>query len=396
VKRIRQPRWAFLAAPASLYARRDSARADGSPGVGGRWNRVPPPAVARVVERARQWLSRLHMHSAPPYAVMMELIVNSWTSQAITAAVQLGVADALADGPLRIDELADRVNADPDALGRLLRALIGRGIFRRRRDGRYALNSLARTLRSDAPLSAAGMARLVGSRQHRELWSHLAEAIRTGGSMTVAVHGTDPFDLLRQEPELADAFHQAMADTTEMVVAPITAAYAFDAHSTVVDVGGGVGRLLGAILGAAPNAQGVLYDLPEVVADAPRVLQRHHVAERVRVEPGSFFDAVPKGGDIYVLKQVIHDWPDDKALEILRNVRAAAATGATILLIELVIPDGNREHLGHWSDLEMLLTQAGRDRTEPQYRRLLAAAGFQVTRVVPTASPLSLVEARAV
>lgn len=358
--------------------------------------RVPPPRVARAVERARHHLSRLHLRTAPSYVAMMELIVNSWTSQAISATVQLGVADALADGPLRLDDLATRVNADPDALARLLRALIGRGIFRQRRDGRYALNSLARTLCADAPLSAAGMARMVGSSHHRELWTHLDEAIRTGGSMTVAVHGTDAFDLLRREPELADAFHRAMADTTEMAVGPITAAYAFGGYSTVVDVGGGVGRLLGAIMAAAPNVRGVLYDLPEVVAGAPPVLQRRGVADRVRVVPGSFFDGVPPGGDIYVLKQIIHDWPDDKAVEILRNVRAAMAAGTTILLIEFVIPDHKREHFGHWSDLEMLLTQAGRDRTAPEYRRLLDAAGFQVTQVVPTASPLSLVEARAV
>jgi sulfur carrier protein ThiS len=327
---------------------------------------------------------------------MMEMIMNAWTAQAITAAVDLGIADALADGPLRVEELASEVNADPDALRRLLRALMGRGVFRQRRDGRYQLNSLADTLRSSAPLSAAGLARMVGSHQHREHWSYLADAIRTGEAIIPAVNGTDAFDYLRREPELAEAFNRAMAETTEMTVASLMAAYSFDPYPTVVDVGGGVGQLLAAILAATPTARGILYDLPHAVVQAQPLLRQHGIADRVRVVQGSFFDSVPAGGDIYVLKNVLHDWPEDQAVEILRNVHAAAGIGTTIVLIEFVIPLHKREYVGHWTDLEMLLTQAGRDRTAAEYRALLERAGFRVTRVVATASPLSLVEAEAI
>jgi hypothetical protein len=187
---------------------------------------------------------------------MIEMIMNAWTAQAITATVDLGIADALADGPLRVEELASRVNADPDALRRLLRALIGRGVFRQRRDGRYELNPLADTLRSSAPLSAAGLATMVGSRQHREHWSYLADAIRTGGAVIPAVNGTDAFDYLSREPELAEAFNRAMAETTEMTVASLMAAYSFDPYPTVVDVGGGVKVVLATILAATPRAGG--------------------------------------------------------------------------------------------------------------------------------------------
>lgn len=357
---------------------------------------IPPPKLVRLVERARHYLALIHQRTFPPYAAMMELIFNAWASQAITAAVDLGIADALASGPLRAEELASRVDANPDALRRLMRALIGRGIFHQRRDGRYELNSLADTLRSNAPLSAAGWAQMVGSPQHREHWSYLADAIRTGGAVIPAVNGTDAFDYLSREPELAEAFNRAMAQTTEMTIRPLMAAYAFDAYPTVVDVGGGVGQLLAAILAATPTARGVLFDLPHAVAGAPPLLRQHHVADRVRVVEGSFFDSVPADGDIYVLKNVLHDWTDDKAVEILRKIHTAAKVGTTVLVIEFVIPDHNREHLGHWTDLEMLLTQAGRDRTAAEYRSLLETAGFRVTRVVPTASPLSLVEAKAV
>lgn len=357
---------------------------------------VPPPKLVRLVERARHYLLRFHQRTVPPHVAMTEMIMNAWTAQAITAAVDLGIADALADGPMQLEQLASRANADPDALRRLLRALVGRGVFRQRGDGCYEVNPLANTLRSGAPLSAAGLARMVGSRQHREHWSYLADAIRTGGAVIPAVNGTNAFDYLSREPELADAFNRAMAETTEMTVAPLMAAYSFDPYSTVVDVGGGVGRLLAAILAATPTARGILYDLPHAVIAAQPLLRQHGIADRVRVVEGSFFDSVPAGADIYVLKNVIHDWPDEEAVEILRNVHAAAETGTTILLIEFVIPVHKREYIGHWTDLEMLLTQAGRDRTAAEYRALLERAGFRVTRVVPTASPLSLVEAEAV
>jgi len=357
---------------------------------------VPPPKVVRLVERARHNLLRLHQRTVPPYAAVMEMIMNAWTAQAISAAVELGVADALAEKPLRLEELASKVQAEPDALRRLMRALMGRGIFRRRRDGRYDLNSLADTLRSNAPLSTAGLARMVGSPQHRQHWSHLADAIRTGEAVVPTVHGTDAFDYLRQHPELAEAFNRAMADTTKMTVDSVLAAYSFDAYPTVVDVGGGVGQLLAAILKATPTSHGVLYDLPHAVAAAPPLLRECGIDHRVRVVEGSFFDGVPTGGDIYVLKNVIHDWPDHQAIEILRNVHTAAKTGATVLLIEFVIPIHGREHVGHWTDLEMLLTQTGRDRTAAEYRQLLEFAGLRVKRVLPTASPMGLVEAEAI
>lgn len=327
---------------------------------------------------------------------MMELIVGAWTSQAITVAVELGIADVLDKGPLRLEELASRVKADPDALRRLLRALIGRGIFRQRSDGRYALNALAKSLRANAPLSTAAMAQMVGSVQHREHWSYLTDAIKSGKAVLPALRGMEAFDYLVGEPELKEVFNRAMADTTEMAVDYLMAAYSFYDYQTVVDVGGGVGRLLSAILKTTPSARGVLYDLPHALAEAPPVLRENNVADRVELLEGSFFDSVPAGGDVYVLKMILHDWPDDKAVEILQSVHSAAKVGTKVLVIDCVIPDHDREFLGHWTDLEMLLLQGGRERTVPEYRSLLERAGFRMTQWVPTASPLSFVEAEAI
>lgn len=322
--------------------------------------------------------------------------MEAWTAQAITAAADLGIADALAEGPLSADELATAVDADVDAVRRLLRALIARGIFRRRRDGRYDLTPLADALRSDAEVSLTGFARWLGSAEHREDWSRLTDAIRTGHAVVHELRGRPFFDYLACEPELEEIFNQAMTSTSELAIAPVVAAYDFSSYGTIVDIGGGQGRLLAAILAVTPHACGVLFDQPQVVAGAPAVLQRHRVADRVRIAEGSFFDAVPEGGDAYVLKNVIHDWTDDDAVRILRNVRRASELGTKVLLVELVIPPHDREFPGKLLDLEMLVLVSARERTAAEYARLLEDAGFQMTRVAQTASPFSVVEATAV
>jgi C-methyltransferase len=356
---------------------------------------VPPATLARIVEWIRHHLYRLNQRLAPAPAAVLEMILASWTSQAITVAAQLGVADALANGPLPIDELAARVGADADALRRLLRALIGRGIFRHRRDGRYELNALADTLRSDAPVSVACAARFYGSREQRERWTLLVDAVRTGSAVVPALRGKESFDYFAEQPELAELFNRTMTSISELTDGSVVAGYDFSVYPTIVDVGGGHGPLLAAILAATPGSRGILYDLPRVVASAPNLLRKHNVADRVRIAEGSFFDSVPGGGDAYILKNIMHDWPDEKAVQILRNVCAAAGSRATVLLVELVIPNNNRDFPGKWADLEMLLNLAARERTADEYGDLLSQAGLRMIRVVQTASPLSVVEARA-
>ena len=354
---------------------------------------VPPVPLVRLTERLRHRLYRIHQRLAPAPVVMLDLILAGWMSQAIEAAAELGIADALAAGPLTGGELARRVGADPDAMNRLMRALISRGVFRQRRDGTYALNALADTLRADAPVSMAGAAMFYGSPQHREHWSMLAESVRTGKATIPALRGKGFFDYLTDDAQLAALFNAAMTSISEMAEQTIVAAYDFTPCRMIVDVGGGHGRLLAAILSAAPTARGVLYDLPDVVSAAPAQLHKLGVAGRVRIEAGSFFEDIPAGGDTYVLKHIIHDWPDDEAVVILRKLRAACNATATVLLVELVIPEHDRDFIGKWADLEMLQGVNGRERTAAQYRTLLERSGFKMTRVVPTASPFSLVEA---
>ncbi len=359
-------------------------------------SKVPPARVVRAMETARHHLDRMHRRMVPPPVAMIEMIIDAWSAQAITAAADLGIADALANGPLSADELAAAVDADAGALSRLLRALISRGIFRQRRDGRYDLTPLADPLRSDAEVSLAGFARWVGSRQHREHWSLLTEAVRTGRAAVPGLRGKPVFDYLADETELAEIFNEAMTGTSELAIAPVIAAYDFSSYSTIVDIGGGHGRLLSAILAATPHARGVLFDLPHVVAGAPAVFREHHVDDRARIAEGSFFDSAPQGGDAYLLKAVIHDWSGDEAARILSNVRTAAGAGKYLLLVELVIPRHSRDFAGKWVDLDMMVGTDARGRTAAEYDRLLNRCGFHMTRLVETASPYSLVEARAI
>ena len=327
---------------------------------------------------------------------LQELILAAWMSQAITAIADLRVADALSGGPLPLDELADKVGANPDALRRLLRVLISRGIFLRRDDDRYELNPMAQLLRSDAPVSMAAMARFIGAQQHREHWSLLTQAIRSGDAAVPALRGKEFFDYLGDEPEFGQIFNDAMTSLSGATIGPVIDAYDFTPYRTIVDVAGGHGRLLAAILGSAPDARGVLYDLPEVIAGAGSLLREAGVAERVQLAEGSFFDKVPAGGDAYLLKNIIHDWDDEPSVQILRNVRSAAATGAALLLIEAVVPDDDSESAAKLTDMEMLLINNGRERTAGEYRRLLDEAGFRLSRVVDTNSRFNIIEARAV
>jgi O-methyltransferase domain/Dimerisation domain len=355
--------------------------------------KIPPARVARAVDRVRHHLSRLHLRLAPPPIAVMELILGAWLSQAITAATQLGIADALVAGPLTADELGAKVGADSDAVARLMRLLISRGIFRRRSGNRFALNALGDTLRSDAPVSMAGAALFFGSKEHREHWTSLVESVRTGKASVPAIRGMEFFEYVAENPDFAGLFNNAMTSTSEMLEAALVAAADLNRFRTIADVGGGHGKMLSAMLTAAPSARGVLVDLPDVVAGAPAVFAERGLIERVRIEGGSFFDGVPSGADAYVMKNVLHDWDDDKSTDILRNIRAVADSGTTLLLFEMVIPEHDREFFGKLVDLEMLLVAGSFERSENQWRTVLERGGFRLTRIVPTASPLSVVEA---
>lgn len=354
--------------------------------------KVPPARLVRIVDGVRARVGSLHRKMVPPQVAMIDLISGSMVSQALYVVAKLGIADELRDGSLPPEDIADRVGANPDAVNRLLRALGSQGVFRVDSEGRYSLTALGRTLRSDAEVPMGTMAKLVGTPEHWEHWGHLLDSVRDGGDAVSKVRGMNLWDYFEQNTEYGQVFNSAMTGMSGFAKVPVLAAYDFSRFRKIVDVGGGHGSLLAAILQRSPHGRGVLFDQPSVTAGADEVLRAHGVQERCEVESGSFFDTVPAGGDAYILKNIIHDWSDEQGLRILRNVREAIDPDGRLLLVEFVVPEGNGPHPAKLIDLEMLVMVGGRERTEKEHREFLARAGFRLDKVVETVSPLCVLE----
>lgn len=330
----------------------------------------------------------------PPAVAMLQLTMGALVSQAVSVIARLGVADVLAAGPQPVEQIAQRVGAHRSALYRVLRALGDVGVVAELENRQFALTPLSELLRSDVPGSMRGWATMVGMPFHRYPWTDLYETVLTGESAFDRVHGTKVFDYLAEHPEDAAIFDAAMTSISTNESVSIAKAYDFSRFNTIVDVGGGRGGLLAAILSANPHLQGVLFDVPTVVAGIDDELAAAEVVGRCEVVSGDFFDSVPDGADAYLLSAIIHDWDDDQAVQILRTCRAAMTDRACMLLAEIVLPEGPAPSIGKLADLEMLvMTAGGRQRTEAELRALLGRAGLRLTRTIPSTSMVSLVEA---
>ena len=331
----------------------------------------------------------------PPAAYLGQLIGNTGFVHAILVAANLGLADLLKDGPLSIADLAEATGTHARSLYRMLRALASRGIFSEDADGRFSLTALADPLRSDAPDSIHNWALFVGSEAELQTWAHLSYSVRTGKPAFEHIFGKGWFDYLDDQPEMAQIFNKLMTGGSTSDGGAIIEAYDFSVYRKIVDVGGGHGALLAHILEQAPQSSGVLFDAPSVIAGATGAIDTQVNQGRAERVAGNFFEAVPNGGDAYVLKYIIHDWDDERAIVILKNCRQAMAENGRVLLVEMVIPAGNAPSPGKFLDLEMLLYFYSRERTEAEYRDLLQQAGLELISITPTASPFSIIEAAA-
>ena len=328
----------------------------------------------------------------PPWLALRRLVNGYQVTQAVHVAVKLGIGDLLADGPRTSDDLAAATGAHPDALYRLLRALAGVGVFREEAERRFGLTELGSGLRSDAPESLVGWAAFVGEPYQRQAWGALEHSVRTGENAFRYVHGTDSWTYRARHPELSAGFDRAMADLSRQVAGAVLAAYDFGRFGTIIDVGGGNGAFLAAILAKHPATCGVLFDQPHVVAGAPPLLAAAGVADRCAVAEGSFFEAVPAGGDAYLLKAILHDWEDEQCVEILRVCRRAMAEGAALLIVEREPGPPNAAPDGKFSDLNKLVGPGGRERTHGEYAALFAAAGFRYVGIAPSEVGTGVVE----
>jgi len=321
-------------------------------------------------------------------------MAGTWVSHAILLAARLGIPDLLADGPKDGRELAGLTDAHAPSLYRVLRALASVGVFREAEDGRFHLTPLAEPLRDGVPGSLRAFAIMLGEEWHWRAWGDLPHAVRTGQSAFEHLYGVTNFEYWAQHPEAEAIFDDAMTSRGAAQNAAVVAAYDFAGVGTLVDVGGGHGSLLAAVLQAHPAMRGVLVERPEVVAGARAYLEQAGVQERCEVVAEDFFASVVSGGDAYVLKSVVHDWDDDRAVAILSTCRRAMPAGGRLLVVDWVVPPGDEPSFAKLLDLLMLVwTPGGKERTEAEHRALLALAGFELTRVIPTAAGVSIIEA---
>jgi hypothetical protein len=322
------------------------------------------------------------------------MILGFRTACLLYVAAELGLADHLHDGERSSAELAAATAADADALHRLLRGLAQLGIVRQSGDDRFGLTPLGQSLRSDATDSQRALARLWGHDAFWRAWGDLLHSVRTGQPAFAHTFGRPLFDYIGAHPDFVPIFNAGMAGSSPAVTAALVAAYAFDRFGTIVDVGGGTGSLLVAILQAAPRPRGLLFDLPHSGERAQQAIEQAGLEQRCQFVGGDFFEGVPAGGDAYVLKLILHDWDDERALAVLQQCRRAMPPTATLLVMEHVLPPSDQPALDAvMMDLNMLILIGGRERSAAEYGRLFEQAGFRLTRVIPTSSPLSIVEA---
>lgn len=318
---------------------------------------------------------------------LMGMATQFWVPQALYVAVTLGIAERLAAGPRSSEDLAREVAAHPDRLRRLLRALSSVGVFAEDPDHRFRQTPLSDLLRPDAPMSVAAAVAYFGRPPVWSSWGNLLEAVRTGQPAFELVHGVAAFDYQVTHPDHAHAFNRFMAAAAGERHVAVAAAYDFSAANVVADIGGGHGRILGEILRRNPNARGMLFDLPHVLAGSGPVLGAAGVLERVTLVEGSFFEFIPSGADTYFLSQILHDWDDARSLTILRNCRTAMSPHARLLISELVVPDRGLPPAIAFMDMQMMVILTGKERTEAEFSALLASAGLELVRVLPTSLP---------
>lgn len=333
--------------------------------------------------------------AVPPAIALQRLLAGTWISSAISVTARLGIADLLADGARTTTDLAEATGSHAPSLARLLGTLASVGLFRLSDDGLVALTPLAEPLRSDVPGSVHAFAVMLGEEWHWRAWGTLDHSIQTGQSAFEHLYGMTGFEYWTEYPEAGAVFDAAMTSRSADENRAVLAAFDFSRFTTVADVGGGHGSLIIAILKRYPQLHGLLVDLPHVVAGATEQLRAAGLVKRCQVVGGDFFTSVTAGADAYLMKKIIHDWDDDRAVTILRSCHQAMPVDGRLLLVELVLPADNEASFARLLDLLMLVWSAGgKERTAAEHEALLARAGFDLVSITPTASPVHVIEAQ--
>jgi hypothetical protein len=329
----------------------------------------------------------------PPHAQVIQMATAYWVSRALYVSAELGIADLVKDEAQDAQALAAATGTYPPALRRVLRALASVGLFRSDTQGRFSLTPLGSALRSDAPGAARSTVIALSGAFFWESWGEVLHSVRTGETGIQKALGVSEYEYLAEHPEVASHFNAAMIGYHGQEPAAIVEAYDFAGSGTVVDLGGGSGNLLGTILAANPSLQGVLFERPQVIPEAEHSLEAAGVVERCEFVAGDFLEAVPDGGDVYIVSHCIHNWDEPSCVRILTNCRRAMSPRGRLLIVEAVLGAGDAPDPAKILDLAMLVVPGGEERSQDEYRILLEKSGFRLTRVIPTRTSTSIIEA---
>lgn len=354
--------------------------------------RFPPIKIVAAVNKIRDGVIKLQQKMVPPHVAMLEMITGMWVTQAIGVVAVLGVADHVTEEGTAAATLAQMTNSHPEALYRLLRALSSIGIFRELGDRKFGMTAMAECLKTDHPNCIRHLA-VFQTQVNWEHWAELEYCVIHGKDAIEKLYGEKHFEHWAKHPEKAEILDRAMTDMSRMECEAILAAYDFSGFETVADIGAGHGGFLSEVLKTQSRAKGLLFDLPHALEGARSFLREEGLEGRVRVETGSFFDSIPSGADAYLMKHIIHNWSDDEARTIIRNIRKVIPATGKLLLIERLIADRNFPHSSKFVDLEMLVLSSGKERTKEEYAKLLSETGFRLERIIPTVSPANVIEA---
>ena len=354
----------------------------------GVWTEIKQFLNPRVLVRGL--VRRAEENPSPP--ALFEMATAYWLSQAIYVAAKLGIADLLRNGPQSCVALATSTGSDAPSLFRLMRALSSVGIFAHLGRGHFALSRLAERLQTGVHGSLRAMVITIGE-IHYQACGSLLHSVQTGSPAFNTVFGASLFDYLQQNTDAADAFNQGMANVSSMLAYAVLMAYDFAGISSIVDVGGGQGKLLEKILQFNPDITGTVFDTASTIEGAQQGFGGDVRKRRCSYVVGDFFTSVPQGADAYLLCGVIHDWDDRRALRILRNCRRAMTEKGRLLIVDMVVPDTDATSFSKLLDLNMLAMTGGRERTQAEFRALLDAADYKLTRIIPTMAPQSIIEA---
>lgn len=329
---------------------------------------------------------------APAAEQMLQIISGFWISRAVYVIAKLGIPDLLKSGPKTADELATATKMHAPSLFRILRALASVGVLNAEGSS-FGLTPVAETLVTDAPGSLRWFAVSELGQEHYPAWGNLMHSVKTGEIAFDNFFGVDIWKYFANNPQDAAVFNDSMSGVTAATNEAVTTLYDFSGFNKIVDVGGGHGGLISGILKKNPNLRGVLFDAPEVIEGARPKIEAAGLSDRLETQSGDFFEAVPGGGDVYIMKWIIHDWDNERSNTILGHIRNQISANGRLILVDCVVPETTEPHFSKFFDLNMLVMTGGKERTEREFQKLLAAAGFRLLRVIPTELPTSIVEA---